>query len=215
MAPGDALVRNEVGVSTYYKGLYTEAAGHFLAVLDLVKDLALPMLVHWTATYVNLGHCYRKMGEYSKAIYYFERANALEGSDVHACAALGLTLHMKGDYDAAIEAYHKTLSLQPNDSLVTELLDRALEDALGTYVSILDSEAVRSEATQHGASILRAPETARKSSPPTPFSARRDGMMNTPLFSQQSTLLRTRGVSVSSNDIEVDESFDISLNSDM
>ncbi len=43
--------------------------------------------------------------------------------------ALGFTYHLKGDFDTAIDYYHKALGLVADDALTTEMLERALKDA--------------------------------------------------------------------------------------
>ena len=44
--------------------------------------------------------------------------------------ALGYTCHLQGDYDKAIEHYHQALGLRPSDTFASEMLRRALEDAI-------------------------------------------------------------------------------------
>ena len=45
-------------------------------------------------------------------------------------SALGFTLHLKGDLDGAIELYHQSLSLKPDDTFTCEMLTEALRDTL-------------------------------------------------------------------------------------
>jgi len=52
-------------------------------------------------------------------------------SDVaSAYSALGFTLHLSGDLNAAIELYHQALSRKADDTFTCEMLSEALQDAL-------------------------------------------------------------------------------------
>ena len=43
---------------------------------------------------------------------------------------MGFTLHLVGDLDGAIESYHQALSRKPGDPFASDMLDRALVEAL-------------------------------------------------------------------------------------
>lgn len=165
MAPLDPLVLNETGVAEYYKGHFKRASEYFYAVVERVKGLPMQLLTSWVASFVNLGHCYRKMRRYSEAIAVYQKAIALDASDAQTHASLGFALHMRGDFDAAIDVYHCALSLQPCDSLIMEMLDRALEDALGTYVNAVDADLNRMHIKSGHPTDSQgaAPETVMKS----------------------------------------------------
>jgi hypothetical protein len=45
-------------------------------------------------------------------------------------AALAFTKHLIGDLDGAIDYYHQSLSRKPDDPFASEMLNRALQDAL-------------------------------------------------------------------------------------
>ena len=45
-------------------------------------------------------------------------------------AALGFAHHLQGHVDQAIDCYHQALGLKPDDGFCTEMLARALQDAL-------------------------------------------------------------------------------------
>ena len=44
-------------------------------------------------------------------------------------SALGLTYHVKGQIDRAIQFYHKALGIDPRDALTSDLLSKALQEA--------------------------------------------------------------------------------------
>ena len=43
---------------------------------------------------------------------------------------MGFTLHLVNDLDSAIESYHQALSRKPGDPFASDMLDRALVEAL-------------------------------------------------------------------------------------
>lgn len=45
-------------------------------------------------------------------------------------AALGFSKHLMGDIDGAIESYHQSLSIKPDDAFTNEMLNRALQESL-------------------------------------------------------------------------------------
>jgi tetratricopeptide (TPR) repeat protein len=53
-----------------------------------------------------------------------------------AFSALGFTKHLKGDFDGAIEMYHQALSRQPDDPFSSEMLNRALQEAISVKLTI-------------------------------------------------------------------------------
>ena len=53
----------------------------------------------------------------------------MQGS-ASAYAAFGYTLHLSGDIDSAIESYHQSLSRKPDDPFASEMLARAMEEAV-------------------------------------------------------------------------------------
>lgn len=64
----------------------------------------------------------------------------LQGSAA-AASALGFARHLSGDIDGAIDSYHEALSRKPDDPFSTEMLNRALSEAI-TYPksSVFDSD---------------------------------------------------------------------------
>jgi anaphase-promoting complex subunit 6 len=130
MCPNDPLVYNEIGVVYFKQGDWAHAEQYFEEVMRLVAHLPHPLLVSWEATRCNLGHVCRKMQKLEEAASHYETALGLCPRRASTYTALGFTRHMQGKFDRAIEHYHQALGIRPTDTFASEMLRRALEDAL-------------------------------------------------------------------------------------
>ncbi|KAL3761687.1 hypothetical protein ACHAW5_004251 [Stephanodiscus triporus] len=86
----------------------------------------------WEPAIFNLGQSYRKMNRYGDANVCFEKCSSLNPGNYAAYAALGFSKHLGGDVDGAIDSYHEALSRKPEDPFTSEMLLRALSEAV-TY----------------------------------------------------------------------------------
>ena len=116
----------------------------------------------WEPAIFNLGQSYRKLKRYGEAIVCFEKCTSLNPASWYlvtefgdlscalnmsltnishdiinkgtyaAYAALGFAKHLNGDVDGAIDSYHEALSRKPEDPFTSEMLTRALSEAV-TY----------------------------------------------------------------------------------
>ncbi|KAL3804331.1 hypothetical protein HJC23_011259, partial [Cyclotella cryptica] len=117
--------------------------------------------IFWEPTIYNLGQSYRKLRRYVDAIVCFEKCSSLNPGSSSAFSALGFAHHLNGDVDRAIDSYHEALSRKPDDPFSTEMLNRALSEAV-TYPksSVFDSDMFTSEVMRQtsviGRSILPA-----------------------------------------------------------
>jgi anaphase-promoting complex subunit 6 len=134
MRPEDPLILNEIGVCLIRGNQFEKAADHFVRALDLIGSRVTEF---WEPTLFNLGHCYRKMRQYDLADKYYSTALSLSPHNSSTHTALGLTCHLQGKLDQAIEHYHTALGLQPEDpTFASDLLKRALEESLADIVPI-------------------------------------------------------------------------------
>ena len=78
---------------------------------------------------VNLGHCYRKIGKYEQSVDVLTRALALDAYQPGTYIALAFAHHLAGDPINAVDAYHKALSLRPEDPFAISMLELALEES--------------------------------------------------------------------------------------
>src|SRR5262245_33220610 len=85
----------------------------------------------WEATVMNLGHSLRKLGQLAAAQEQYEAALSMSPSPGgHVYSALAFVLHLQGKLDAAIDNYHRALSVRPEDPFTTEMLTAAMDEAL-------------------------------------------------------------------------------------
>ncbi|KAI0783626.1 TPR-like protein [Abortiporus biennis] len=126
MCDGDPLLSNERGVMAFNHGDYEEAASLFQKAIDLAQ-ITQTSESAWATTYVNLGTCYRKLQRFEESKAAYLRVLQLDPRNPSALAFLGMVYHMTDDIDAAIVKYHETLSLDPINGHIIELLNLALD----------------------------------------------------------------------------------------
>jgi hypothetical protein len=72
------------------------------------------------------------IGFNSIPFHTFVRQTNKSKGNAAAYAALGFARHLSGDIDSAIDSYHEALSRKPDDPFSSEMLNRALAEAV-TY----------------------------------------------------------------------------------
>ncbi|CAB9510388.1 cycle protein 16 homolog [Seminavis robusta] len=152
---GDPLCLNELGVLAMHRSDYTSAIRWFSRGLgacvhtdgqqhqqrkSVAESIQLCQEKHWEATIFNLGQCYRKTRQFSKAAHCFERCIALSPENCSGYAALGFTKHLMGNLDEAIDSYHQALGCKPEDPFSTEMLNKALQEVLSATFSSSEDE---------------------------------------------------------------------------
>lgn len=134
LAPNDPHVLHELGVLHYTAADWENAAHYFLQVArhpgdydDATREPSI----------FNLAHTYRKMKRLDEAIEWYRAALAIHPHSASTYSALGFTHHLRGDVDLAIELYHQSLSLKPDDTFTSEMLTQALKDTIDEPLSLL------------------------------------------------------------------------------
>ncbi|EGG13722.1 TPR repeat-containing protein [Cavenderia fasciculata] len=133
ICPYDPIVYNELGVIAYKNNQFSNAIELFHNALEIGskdskkknKDKSSIYNEMMEATLFNLGHCYRKTRQFTKAKHYYEIASTLSPNNASIFSALGFTHHLQGDFDTAIDYYHQSLSIY-DDTFTNTLLDKAL-----------------------------------------------------------------------------------------
>lgn len=84
----------------------------------------------WAQTHLNIGHVYRKLKDYRRAITSFERSIELSPSQSTAHTGKACCLMMLGENEEAILSLHDALALHPGEPITTSLLKMAMQDAV-------------------------------------------------------------------------------------
>jgi len=130
ICPTDPLIFHELGVVAFKGSEFKEAKDFFHMALKLTANEAMEA---WEATFVNLAHAYRKMGNYPEAINYYHQALSVAPKSPSIYTSLGFTYHLQQNLDLAIQFYHKALGIHPRDTMTNDLLKLALKDAMQSF----------------------------------------------------------------------------------
>jgi len=132
LAPKHPLVLHELGVVHYFKGEYESAAQVLASVARDEAGSAPSATEAREPALVNLGHAYRRLGRYDDAIACYQDALAVCPHSASTFGALAFVYHLDRRMHEAIVHYHQALALRPDDTFTSEMLTRALEEALDT-----------------------------------------------------------------------------------
>jgi tetratricopeptide (TPR) repeat protein len=122
------FVRHERGVVSLLDGDLTEASADFRFVIQRSVDQTL-----LASASVTLGHCFRRTGEFDKAIECYQSSLAYGVRGAEALASIGFTYHRIGDFGQAILYYNTCLSADPVHAFATKMLEIALH-GLGYFL---------------------------------------------------------------------------------
>lgn len=123
----DPLLLNEMGIVKYHQDKPKEAAQYFTAALKIADDMdSAPSA--WLATRTNLGHAFRRLRHFNRALAEFDEVLRQGGKDAAIFSAKGLILMEQSKPDEAVVVLHEALAINPQDSIATELLNKALEE---------------------------------------------------------------------------------------
>ncbi|KAL0592055.1 hypothetical protein ABG067_000708 [Albugo candida] len=131
----DPLLLNELGVVYYKQKNYTLAVELLQGALQACSNTASKQT--FSVTLFNLASAYRKLRQYQEAEIYYGKAIAL-APDAASYASLGLTYHVQGALDRAIECYHSALAYNSQDLLALNMIALAMEEAIHVTSPSLD-----------------------------------------------------------------------------
>ncbi|KHO00290.1 anaphase control protein cut9 [Metarhizium album ARSEF 1941] len=125
----DPLLLNEMGIVKYHQDRPRDAVQYFEAALEIAEEINSEPGA-WIATKTNLGHAYRRLGQFNKALDVFSDVLRLGGKDAAVFSAQGLILMEQKRPEEAVSVLHQALAINPQDSIATELLNKALEETV-------------------------------------------------------------------------------------
>ncbi|KAG6022582.1 hypothetical protein E4U41_002228 [Claviceps citrina] len=125
----DPLLLNEMGIVKYHQDRPKEAVQYFTAALDIAEEINSEPSA-WLSAKTNLAHAYRRLRHFNKALDLFDEVLRLGGKDAAVFSAKGLILMEQNRPDEAVSVLHQALAIHPQDSISTELLNKALEETV-------------------------------------------------------------------------------------
>ncbi|CAG7565535.1 unnamed protein product [Fusarium equiseti] len=125
----DPLLLNEMGIVKYHQDKPKEAAQYFTAALKIADDMDSDPSA-WLAARTNLGHSFRRLRHFNRALAEFDEVLRQGGKDAAIFSAKGLILMEQNKPEEAVTVLHEALAVNPQDSIATELLNKALEETV-------------------------------------------------------------------------------------
>ncbi|KAG5950169.1 hypothetical protein E4U53_005426 [Claviceps sorghi] len=125
----DPLLLNEMGIVKYHQDRPKEAVQYFTAALDIAEEINSEPSA-WLSAKTNLAHAYRRLRHFNKALDLFDEVLRLGGKDAAILSAKGLILMEQNRPEDAVAVLHQALAIHPQDSIATELLNKALEETV-------------------------------------------------------------------------------------
>ncbi|ODA81227.1 hypothetical protein RJ55_04191 [Drechmeria coniospora] len=125
----DPLLLNEMGVVKYHQDKPKEAVQYFTAALKIADEIESEPSA-WLSARTNLGHAFRRLRHFNRALAEFDEVLRLGGKDASIFSAKGLILMEQNRPEEAVAVLHQALAINPQDSIATELLNKALEETV-------------------------------------------------------------------------------------
>lgn len=152
LAPNDPFVLHELGVNCFQNKQWKGAESYFTSALSLIKSKAdLKKLPDkWEPIVNNLGHVMRKQHRYSEALEYHKQALSLCPQNSSTYSAIGFVHALSGDWEKAVESFHKSLAIRRDDPFTKNLMTEALDNLIkrmnpSTSVTIRNTDATMNE----------------------------------------------------------------------
>lgn len=123
----DPLLLNELGVVYYHDDEMEQAIKIFNTALLIAQEVGAESQA-CVVTRANLGHAYRRTGQWEAALAEFEEVLRAGGREAAVFCAKALVLLEMGAAMEAVVALHEALALSPQDPVANDLLGKALEE---------------------------------------------------------------------------------------
>ncbi|KAL0276739.1 UNVERIFIED_CONTAM: hypothetical protein PYX00_004247 [Menopon gallinae] len=128
IAPDDPFVTHEMGVIAFQSGQYELAKKHFEEALERMRDNQNSLIQSkWEPLLNNLGHVYRKLQNYEKAIEFHKQAMVLSPNNPSTYSAIGYCYALLENWSEAAKLFHKALALKRDDTFSTTMLNCVLQ----------------------------------------------------------------------------------------
>ncbi|RFU29573.1 hypothetical protein B7463_g6791, partial [Scytalidium lignicola] len=127
----DPLLFNEMGVVFYHQDRLEDAVTMFSKALEIVEEIDSDPTA-WIATRTNLGHAFRRLQQWELALNEFDEVLRQGGKDPAVFCAKGLVLMEQRRPFEAVQVFHEALAISPQDTIATELLNKALEETIAS-----------------------------------------------------------------------------------
>jgi anaphase-promoting complex subunit 6 len=114
-------IRHERGVVCFLEGDIAVAARDFEFVIQGTTDQDLI-----GAAALNLGHCWRRMEDFAKAVKSYELVLSCDMKVNEALAAIGFTYHLMDRRDEAILYYNRCLAVDPVHHFAAKMVGIAI-----------------------------------------------------------------------------------------
>lgn len=144
----DPLLLNEMGIVKYHQDKPKEAVQYFTAALKIADEIDSEPSA-WLSARTNLGHAYRRLRHFNRALAEFDEVLRLGGKDAAIFSAKGLILMEQSRPEEAVAVLHQALAINPQDSTATELLNKALEETALADCAAEDEAEDLAEFEQH------------------------------------------------------------------
>ena len=125
----DPLLYNEMGIVKYHQDKPKEAVSWFQGALKIADEIGSEPSA-WLAARTNLGHAYRRLRLFNKALQEFDEVLRLGGKDAAIFSAKGLIFLEQSRPEEAVVVLHEALAVNPQDGIASELLSKALEETM-------------------------------------------------------------------------------------
>ncbi|CAI6347241.1 unnamed protein product [Macrosiphum euphorbiae] len=128
IAPNDPFVLHELGVIAFQSHRYKEAENRFLEALERIKQIKQPIIANkWESLFNNLGHVYRKMKNYDKALEYHKQALVISPMNTSTLTCIGFVQSLNNNFRDAVDTFHKALGQKREDTFSSTMLTCVLE----------------------------------------------------------------------------------------
>jgi anaphase-promoting complex subunit 6 len=139
LCPDDALVLNELGVTYYQEDKLEEAIYWFDQALTVAERTGTDSR-SWLAIRTNRGNAYRRGSKLKEALADFDEVIRGGGRDVGILSTKAMILMDLSQPQQAMQTLHEALSLNKEDPIANDLMQKAMEESAQEPDMALDED---------------------------------------------------------------------------